>query len=211
MNASRRLRCGATSLLIRRSLPRTFLLPTVLALLAARHAAAAFLRGPAGEDEMGFEWVQKFGLKGKGGKGLSTKFSAARGGGGGGGSPFGLGLAKTLYDANKNNAFASTELRTEDTEQGGKIFGAPSGLPLEAKETALTGLVPSRDVATVQKLAPMEEIKEFATTAKIAPPPDTEDPPRPVRTTLLGSPVTSYAEGAGQYIPITMTAPEFKK
>ena len=56
----------------------------------------------------------------------------------------------------------------------------------------------------------MEEIKEFATAAKIAPPSDTEAPPKPVRVELLGSPISSYAEGAGQYTPITMTAPEFK-
>jgi hypothetical protein len=165
---------------------------------------------------MGSEWVQRFGLQGKApSTAVRSSFSAAHGDGGGGGgggsaSPFGLGLGKTLYDANKNNAFAGTELRTEDTAQGGKIFGAPSGLPLETTEATLTGLVPTGDVAAVQKLAPMEEIKEFSSTAKIAPPPDTEAPPKPVRTTLLGSPISSYAEGAGQYIPITMTAPEFK-
>ena len=84
-------------------------------------------------------------------------------------------------------------------------------MPLEdSSKAALTGLVPTSDVASVQKLNPMEEIKEFATTAKIAPPTDTEAPPKPVRAELLGSPVSSYVEGAGQYVPITLTAPEFK-
>lgn len=165
------------------------------------------------DDEMHNEWVRKFGLKDT--RTASEAFSSAKGSDAGSpskGSPFGLGLGRTLYEANKNNAFASTELRTEDTEQGGKIFGAPSGLPLEdsSKAAALSGLVPSSDVASVQKLPPMEEIKEFATTAKIAPPADTQAPPKPVRAELLGSPLSSYVEGAGQYVPITLTAPEFK-
>lgn len=171
------------------------------------------------KDEMGLEWELRFGLRGKGGRGgrgsTASQFTAARGGGGGGGGhPFGLGIGKTLYDAvSKNDAFASTELRTEDTEQGGRIFGAPIGVPLEDvnKKATLTGLEPSKDFATAQNLTPMEEVKEFASTATIAPPADTEAPPKPVRATLLGSPISMHMEGAGQYIPITMTSPEFKR
>ena len=81
------------------------------------------------DDEMHNQWVHKFGLRDA--RVTSEAFSSAKASGGGDaakGSPFGLGLGKTLYEANKNNAFATTELRTEDTEQGGKIFGAPSGM-----------------------------------------------------------------------------------
>ena len=65
---------------------------------------------------------------------LENKFGKAANGGGsvsanGGGSvsPFGLGLGNTLKEAyTSGKPFADQDLKTEDTETGGRIFGVRS-------------------------------------------------------------------------------------
>ena len=57
---------------------------------------------------------------------LENKFGKAANGGGSV-SPFGLGLARTLNEAyTSGKPFADQDLKTEDTETGGRIFGVRS-------------------------------------------------------------------------------------
>ena len=103
-------------------------------------------------DEQDLEWKTKFpSLIAKKSDGCvtstSTKFKSAKGEGTV--SPYGLGLGKTLRDAYAGaNPFAQQELQTEDTEQGGKIFGASTGEPTSTDKGLMDGISSRSDAVS---------------------------------------------------------------
>ena len=151
---------------------------------------------------------------------LSKSFDPAHnddggGGGGGGGSPFGLGLGNTLHEAfSAGNPLGQSELKTEDTQQGSnQIFGASEG-DKESKGL-LDGLAGRSDPVSAGSSNDWNtELNMNAPNAIIVPPSDINAPPKPISSMIGGGVMPSdftTNQGGGQYVPQTLTAPDFIK